>query len=674
MRAFARFLGAALVGVLSGQAAIAGTNVTGPSAPTVYSSGAKVSAPGISYRPGWTSANVPEAADLNNVESFLQDLRVAARGKEFNLRHDYGGGAAACDGSADDTDEITAVFTAVAAAGGGLVFVPEGDCKIAVGSSISVPSNTRIYGKGQKSRIFKPSGTVTAPTFSVNGKTNIVFSDLSIDRTIPGGGGAYGDIQIEGASSNITIARLSSTLTYSGVWVRQGTRIKIVDSFFSSSSHPIYLGGNNALMGGAVSEVIITGNHIHDAITGGDGIKLVKQASDVVIAGNIIEDNAQDAIDLFASGEKVLIANNILRRNGVVGIDIKADQTNYPYASWGKGRDITIVGNLIAENDESGVKIWKEDDGDFPFNVTVATNQIYGNGFYGVVTRAPNTVISNNTVRDNGTETGSSYAGIYVLGSTSEHVKGGVIAGNLVQNNGSVSTTTYGINLQDADGIGVHGNAVDNVDWLKNPGGTANNTQEGGINVGASCRNLRFTGNIIGAAGTVSTPWNIATGATYEALGNYPNTEDRILARNFVNAGTSFTNELDQSHFLSVSAGLTTDQIKGILWRTRLGVEQARMQVSAAGTLLLSTNSIAALSQLPAGDLTIGAPGEPTELVGNVYVGSIASGPRLVSGSGAPESSVTAPVGSIYLRTGGGAGTAFCVKESGSGNTGWACK
>ncbi len=40
----------------------------------------------------------------------------------------------------------------------------------------------------------------------------------------------------------------------------------------------------------------------------------------------------------------------------------------------------------------------------------------------------------------------------------------------------------------------------------------------------------------------------------------------------------------------------------------------------------------------------------------------------------APEGSVTANVGSIYLRTDGGAGSTFYVKESGTGNTGWVAK
>lgn len=42
------------------------------------------------------------------------------------------------------------------------------------------------------------------------------------------------------------------------------------------------------------------------------------------------------------------------------------------------------------------------------------------------------------------------------------------------------------------------------------------------------------------------------------------------------------------------------------------------------------------------------------------------------SGAGTPEGAVTAPIGSLYTRTDGGAGTTLYIKESGTGNTGWA--
>lgn len=44
------------------------------------------------------------------------------------------------------------------------------------------------------------------------------------------------------------------------------------------------------------------------------------------------------------------------------------------------------------------------------------------------------------------------------------------------------------------------------------------------------------------------------------------------------------------------------------------------------------------------------------------------------SGSGSPEGVITAPIGSLYSRSDGGAGTSLYVKESGSGNTGWVGK
>lgn len=60
-------------------------------------------------------------------------------------------------------------------------------------------------------------------------------------------------------------------------------------------------------------------------------------------------------------------------------------------------------------------------------------------------------------------------------------------------------------------------------------------------------------------------------------------------------------------------------------------------------------------------------------IVGNdIEMGS--GGPVLTVGSGSPESAVTADVGSIFMRTDGGASTSMYVKESGTGNTGWVAK
>lgn len=69
---------------------------------------------------------------------------------------------------------------------------------------------------------------------------------------------------------------------------------------------------------------------------------------------------------------------------------------------------------------------------------------------------------------------------------------------------------------------------------------------------------------------------------------------------------------------------------------------------------------------------------------GNVYLGYDGSTARgfvflgatqqLLWGTGSPESAITAPVGSVFVRSDGGASTTLYVKESGSGNTGWVAK
>jgi hypothetical protein len=45
-----------------------------------------------------------------------------------------------------------------------------------------------------------------------------------------------------------------------------------------------------------------------------------------------------------------------------------------------------------------------------------------------------------------------------------------------------------------------------------------------------------------------------------------------------------------------------------------------------------------------------------------------------LTGNNTPEGAITASVGSLFLRTNGGAGTTLYVKESGAGNTGWVAK
>jgi hypothetical protein len=59
------------------------------------------------------------------------------------------------------------------------------------------------------------------------------------------------------------------------------------------------------------------------------------------------------------------------------------------------------------------------------------------------------------------------------------------------------------------------------------------------------------------------------------------------------------------------------------------------------------------------------------------FLEHLAGGPNfpiVLRGNGSPESAVTAPIGTLYLRKDGGASTVLYIKESGTGNTGWVAK
>jgi hypothetical protein len=70
--------------------------------------------------------------------------------------------------------------------------------------------------------------------------------------------------------------------------------------------------------------------------------------------------------------------------------------------------------------------------------------------------------------------------------------------------------------------------------------------------------------------------------------------------------------------------------------------------------------------------------GQPTLRWTAMYANSVFFGNTgnrfMTTGTGSPEGVVVAPVGSVYTRTDGGAGTTLYIKETGTGNTGWAAK
>jgi hypothetical protein len=83
------------------------------------------------------------------------------------------------------------------------------------------------------------------------------------------------------------------------------------------------------------------------------------------------------------------------------------------------------------------------------------------------------------------------------------------------------------------------------------------------------------------------------------------------------------------------------------------------------GSQTVETTGVCNFDEVNAGDIT-----------GNLVSAGLlsVSGCTIRADAGTPEGAVTAPVGSLYLRTDGGVSTTLYVKTSGAGNTGWTAK
>lgn len=231
--------------------------------------------------------------------------------------------------------------------------------------------------------------------------------------------------------------------------------------------------------------------------------------------------------------------------------------------------------------------------------------------------------------------------GIRIEGGTGS----GVITGNSFDGNGlraitilggkqvlvaanSFSATLQGVRLEGGSNVRVVGNAFTDIQTagVYVSGGTnhffsANDFQGGDptqILVLAGQRNHFFNNRLSGDF-VIQDQANVLRG-------------NRVAGKIRFNGSSALNTELTDNHALNVQyTGVTASQQN---WGINYGV--------------LATNN--ALTQV------------------------MVNGARLLSGTGAPENAIAAPVGSVYLRTDGSAGTSFYVKESGTGNTGWVAK
>jgi hypothetical protein len=174
----------------------------------------------------------------------------------------------------------------------------------------------------------------------------------------------------------------------------------------------------------------------------------------------------------------------------------------------------------------------------------------------------------------------------------------------------------------------------------------------------------------VAATGAVTTGFgsNTATGVA----GNRSGWRHEMTGSNDATAADRENVSITGSVFASRSAGSNNVINTGGQFHAVNGQINRAIHATAGDVILNSTSGNTCIG-------TTTSPGTKLHVVGNASVtGSVAvggaTGPTWTAGTGSPEGVVTAPVGSLFSRTDGGAGTSFYVKESGTGNTGWVAK
>jgi hypothetical protein len=235
----------------------------------------------------------------------------------------------------------------------------------------------------------------------------------------------------------------------------------------------------------------------------------------------------------------------------------------------------------------------------------------------------------------------------------------------------TISILTLALTWVCAFGQGSLGTmSLQNSNAVTITGGTINGVVIGGVTPAASTHTtLTVTAN-----GAASTPSVRLSGTAFSG-GSASTTQPLWLA---MPTGTSWTNGTTAGTMLGVNAasGFTGNLLDLQTNNTRAFAVDRVGQVTFLTQISGPSYHESAGNSFYANSAAGGVATKNTGFFGFSSDGTAFGtlGPRIRAGAGSPEGAITAPVGSLYLRTDGGANTTLYVKESGAGNTGWVAK
>jgi hypothetical protein len=525
-------------------------------------------------------------------------------------------------GNDDATNAFREAIAEVPA--GGRLVLPPGSFLIS--GNIRLPSNIAVTGSGWSSRIIVSSSFVNSGDAGNNNLGNYaVFSNENYEADVL----TDSDIIIEGVYFDDS--RNPSHGAFHNVKFRMASRVQVLNCRFSY---------------------------------GGDAVAF-RAVQDSVIAGNWGEWCRNCFWDCWEQCSNIRVINNFSRGNGA------AQHINF---------------NAIRDSSQSGMVA----DGFYCSGNTCIDETGSSCQFEPLGSYSSNTV-SNITVADNS----FTNVAIAARGATTNVI----ITGNRFY---STISTGSAISIYDAFGGGVpSGFVVDSNEFIWTAGTSAfgvvrceaaesiisNNRFSGPTSTfpaiySGSVLGLVVVGNYASNS-VVSTPRSVAQNTEWHMpngirWGTYDNAGYRVDIRvqsgdnNLIWDGTNGVGGV--RNILSMVQGSTVSQMI-ISPPVDVGAEQTDY-------LRITGNSVGVGPALSAQGgntdipIRISSKGASPVVFTNTAGLRLTSsaGVRWLSGSGTPEGSVAAPVGSLYSRTDGGAATSLYVKETGTGDTGWVAK
>jgi len=529
---------------------------------------------------------------------------------------DFGAGK----GAANDSAAIQSAIDAANAAGGGTVYFPVGTYNIQ--TQLDPRSNVSYKGEAGKS-VLKINAT-PGPTYTFSRTSfdldNVTWDGLTFDGSLnyPANSQVYKQ----------TYANMNSGIRIGGV---KATNVTIKNcQFLSLTLNSIDINAPYSENISILDNYFYRGSYRSNVIMfRAQGITTdAERPSKILVQGNHIEQCGPQQFydaskeDYVASCDGIqldkcrdsIIANNTVNQTASIGIRVEDSLR------------VTVIGNVVTEPGGDGIVIYKN-----AVDVSVIGNTIKNWG------RIPPAYCIRN------------YSGTYVVAREFPSPVVAPLPANPTASAWFITWpyTTNGIDTatiiaySDTNYYGTTTNGI-----LPFRGNAA-------INIHTNTIRVTVSGNV--AEGNIT-----QSSGLYNYAGDYgfsavPTANDSAAGV----VGNNMANSL-------ISGNLVSDPRV-----YRIYHPQNTDPINARGPLQPATyiGNRDSSSSIWAGNYRVSQTGY---VVGTGY--QFNDGPTITSGTGTPEGAVAAPVGSLFMRTNGGANTTLYVKESGTGNTGWVAK